>query len=204
MSDTQSIDNRTLKEYAIDTYEIVIRNFMISLYDLEPQNIIKQISEDTNHIFWILGHCTSHVDIVLGQQCQGKSVLSKEQHKHFGYGIAKELAHQKPEISYLDFIEHFITITDNALEFLKNLPEEKYRELPQYPGENSNNVSILMEIQIIALHLMGHMGQITAIRRKLGNPVPYGFVAGKTKESRDKIYAGFLRKWKESKDNFSK
>ena len=49
------------------------------------ENIIKQLSEDSNHIFWILGHCASHMDIVFGQQCQGKGFLTEEQHKHFSY-----------------------------------------------------------------------------------------------------------------------
>ena len=203
MSNENTIDTRTLKEFAIDTYEIVIRNFMVSLYRLEPELVTKQISEDTNHIFWILGHCASHIDIVFGEQCQGKSILSKDQHKHFGYGIEKEIAHQNPTISYADFMEDFLKISENGLEFLQNLPDENFRELPKFANGKGNQVSILMEIQIIALHLMGHMGQITAIRRKLGNPVPMGFVAGKAKESRDKINENYRKWWTENKTSFT-
>ena len=167
MTDQQIIDNRSLKEFALDTLETVICNFMVSLQGIEPENTTKQLSEDSNHIFWILGHCASHMDIVFGLQCQGKSLLTEEQHKHFSYGIDKEIAHTKPEISYSDFMELFLKIIEITFDYLEKLPEEKFRELPKNLGEKSQKESIFTAIQRVALHLMGHMGQITSIRRKL-------------------------------------
>lgn len=203
LTDQQVKDNRSLKEFALDTLEIVICNFTVSLYGIEPENITKQISKDSNHIFWILGHCASHLDVVFGLQCQGKSLLKEEQHKYFSYGIDKEVAHTKPEISYSDFMELFLKITENTFEYLEKLPEEEFRELPQNLGEKSGKESILMGIQRVALHLMGHMGQITTIRRKLGNPVPMAFVAGMTKESRNSRNDKYRKWWNENKEKFT-
>jgi len=202
LTDQQIKDNRSMKEFALDTLETVICNFMISLQGIEPENITKQLSEDSNHIFWILGHCTSHIDIVFGLHCQGKGLLSEEQHKHFSYGIAKEIAHTKPAISYYDFMELFLKITENTFDYLEKLPEEKFRDLPQNLGEKSFKESIFMCVQRVALHLMGHMGQITIIRRKLGNPVSMGFVAGMKRESRNSINDKYIKWWNENKEKF--
>ncbi len=202
MTDQQIKDNRSLKEFALDTLETVICNFMVSLQGIKPETTPTQLSDDSNHIFWILGHGASHLDIVFGQQCQGKGFLTEEQHKHFSYGIGKEIAHTKPEISYSDFMELFLKITENTFEYLEKLPEEKFRELPQNLGDTSQKESIFTAIQRVALHLMGHMGQITFIRRKLGNPVPMAFVSGMKRESRNSIIDKYRKWWNENKEKF--
>ncbi len=203
LTNQQIKDNRNLKEFALDTLKIVTCNFLTSFSGIESENITKQITKDSNHIFWIFGHCASHMDIAFGLSCQGKGLLTKEQHKHFGYGIDKEIAHTIPEQSFHDFMELFLIIIENTFEFLDKLAEENFRDLPRNLSEKRQKESVLLTIQRVSLHLMGHMGQITAIRRKLGNPVPMGFVAGMTKESRKSINDKYRKWWNENKEKFT-
>ena len=49
---------------------------------------------------------------------------------------------------------------------------------------------------------MGHMGQIVLIRRSIGNP-GFGFVAGMSKENREKRITQWKKWWEENKENFS-
>jgi hypothetical protein len=61
--------------------------------------------------------------------------------------------------------------------------------------------TLLQSIQRIALHFMGHVGQIVLIRRALGNPGPT-FVGGVSLIGRDKIKQKWNTWWSDSKQDF--
>ena len=199
---TEIKDTRTVKELSFDYYETTMSNFLVSLYGLEPENAFKQISDEINPIYWIIGHCATHLDNVFNFQCQDKRQCNEEQLKFFGYGVQKEKIVKEKPISFVDLLDLFISIYEGSLEYLKKLPEEKYRLLPE-SNEKPWEEPVTEGIRRVVLHLMGHMGQITTIRRNLGNPVPMGFVAGMKTESREKIYENWTKWWSENKDNFS-
>ena len=203
MIEINIIDNRNEKQIAIDLFEIAESNLFVSLYGLKKKDLLKQISPETNHIFWIFGHCATHLDQVFGKLCLGKNWFEEEQLKFFAYGVNKDLAHKEPSISFQELVETYLDLTSKVSKYLKELSEEKFREKPE-KQEKSERIESLIDCLVrVALHYMGHMGQITLIRRTYGNPVPMGFVAGIATESREKIKENWLKWWNENKNEFS-
>lgn len=202
MVETEFLDKRNEKEIAIDILKIAEANLFVSLYGIKMEDLTKRISEDSNHIFWIFGHCANHMDYVFGELCQGKKWFNDEIHQYFAYGVAKDIAHQKPLHSFKTLIETYLELSESVMNYLENLPLEKFREKPEYQKEGERIESIFNALQRVALHFMGHMGQITMIRRTIGNPVPMGFVAGMANESREMLKTNWMKWWQENKEEF--
>ncbi len=195
------IDNRGMKEYAMDLLEIADCNLLLSIINLEKEQVMKQIKKDVNPIAWIFGHCASHMDFICGELCQGYRKLSEKEGACYSFGVSKEAIEEGLPTSFKELVESYLLIRKDAFDYLYKLPEEKFRHVPEADAGKNTNESILQSIQRIALHFMGHMGQIVMLRRAIGNP-GYGFVAGMTKENREKRITQWMNWWEENKDKF--
>ncbi len=201
MADT-SVDKRDIKELSITLLEIADCNLLLSTIGLEEEQVLKQIGEEVNHITWIFGHCASHMDYIFGELCQGKRLLIEEENDAYAYGVSKEKINEGLPNTFKDLIEKYLKIRKEAFDYLNKLPEEKYREVPEADAGKQAKESVMQAIQRVALHYMGHMGQIILIRRSIGNP-GFGFVAGMSKENREKRIDQWMKWWEENKEKFS-
>ncbi len=194
-------DMRSLKEETIDLLKIAESNLLMSIVGLKPDEIYKQITPETNHICWIFGHCASHMDFIFGELCQGKRLLSDEEQEHYAYDASKEIVIGEPPKSFGQLVETYLRISEDTFEYLKKLPEEKLRENPEIDAGKEIKESLIQAIDRVALHYLGHMGQITLIRRAIGNPGG-ALVGGIAEKNRDQMYAKWKEWWKENKEFF--
>lgn len=201
---TNIIDDRNEKQIALDIFKTAEINLFVSLLGLKKADLLNQISPETNHIFWIFGHCATHLDQVFGRLCLGKNWFKEEYLKYFAYGVDRELAHKTPTISFQELVETYLELTGAVSKYMDELPEEKFRMKPEKQKEGERIESLIDSLVRIALHYMGHLGQITMIRRTNGNPVPMGFVAGMAKESRERIMEKWTNWWNENKKEFNR
>lgn len=194
-------ENRSIKETTIELLEIAEVNLLISFYGLEPDQINKQSKPEINPISWIYGHCISHMDFIYGELCQGSRLLPKEVSKLVSYGATKESIAKGLPISFKELVEYGLKIKERTYNYLQNLPEEKYHKTPEKDVEKKTNESVVKSTQRVALHFMGHMGQIIMIRRILGDKGG-GFVGGMAEENRVTIKEKWTEWWEENKEKF--
>lgn len=201
MADTIN-DKRNIKELSITLLEIADCNLLLSTIGLEKEQVLKQIGEEVNHITWIFGHCASHMDYIFGELSQGKRLLTDEENEAYAYGVSKDKINEGLPNTFKDLIVRYLKIRKEAFDYLNKLPEEKFRKVPEADAGKKSKESLMQAIQRVSLHFMGHMGQIILLRRALGNP-GFGFVAGMTKENREKRIDQWMKWWEESKEKFS-
>lgn len=201
MTDT-FVDKRNIKELSISLLEIADCNLLLSIINLEKEQVMKQIGEDVNYIAWIFGHCASHMDFICGELCQGYRKLSEEEGACYSFGVSKEELKEGLPTTFKELVESYLEIRKDAFDYLNKLPEEKFRLVPEADAGKKTKESLMQAIQRVALHYMGHMGQIVLIRRAIGNP-GYGFVAGMNKENREKRIAQWTEWWEKNKEKFS-
>ncbi len=190
-------DEMDLKELAISTLEIAEINFLMSFIEINPENVIKQIQPEINPIVWIIGHCISHMDWYLSL-FTGERTLTENQREYFAYGASKDKIKEKFPFSFREILDKYVQISGYFFKYLKELPEEKFH---QKISEENGEESLFQKIQRIALHYMGHTGQITIIRRALGNQ-PWGFVSGMKRDEREKYMGKWTEWWEENKMKF--
>ncbi|MCE7745650.1 MAG: DinB family protein [Candidatus Heimdallarchaeota archaeon] len=201
MTDTIN-DKRNIKELSITLLEIADCNLLLSTINLENEQVLKQIKDDVNPIGWIFGHCASHMDFICGELCQGYRKLSEKEGACYSFGVSKEEIEEGLPTSFKELIESYLEIRKDAFDYLNKLPEEKFRQVPEADAGKKSKESLMQAIQRVSLHFMGHMGQIVLLRRALGNP-GFGFVAGMTKENREKRIDQWMKWWEENKEKFS-
>ncbi len=105
----------------------------------------------------------------------------------------------KSEESFGKYVELYLQISEEFLELIKKTPEEDYNK-PIDKGEKLGTI-----IQRIALHYMGHLGQIYLIRRSIGREISgaYSFVLALSESSRKKLKKEWLTWWNENKKSYS-
>ncbi len=142
------------------------------------------------------------MDFICGELCQGYRKLSEEEGACYSFGVSKEEINEGLPTSFKELIESYLEIRKDAFDYLNKLPEEKFRQVPEADAGKKSQESLMQAIQRVSLHFMGHMGQIVLLRRALGNP-GFGFVAGMTKENREKRIDQWMKWWEENKEKFS-
>ncbi|NHJ87490.1 MAG: hypothetical protein FK734_18660 [Asgard group archaeon] len=191
----------SVKDVALDILEIAHCNLTFALTGLKPNDIHKQILPEINHITWIVGHLAVQMDFILGELCQGKSKMLKEYQDYFAYGVSKEIVKKLPSISFKELVDLYLEIFEDGMNYLNNLPIEKYYNFPEVDGGNKIQESLIIAIERISLHFMGHVGQIYVIRRALENPGG-GFVAGMSTENRNIRMQNWVKWWEHNKATF--
>jgi hypothetical protein len=137
--------------------------------------------------------------MVLCSTCQETEIISEDAVHYFRYGTTKEeISKTDAPMTFAGFVEDYLKISASGFSYLQSLQDEAFEKVifPDY-GEN-----LLQSIQRIALHYMGHMGQIVLIRRALGNPGP-SFVGGVQESGRNKMRQEWEKWWSDNKDNFN-
>jgi len=187
------------KSISINILETAEANLLNSFLNVRPEDIHAQSLPEFNSIMWILGHCASHFHMVLCSTCQDIELISKDTAHYFRYGTTKEeISKTDVPMTFARFIEEYLKISASGFSYLQSLQDEDFERVifPDY-GEN-----LLQSIQRIALHYMGHMGQIVLIRRALGNPGP-SFVGGVQEIGRKKMRQEWEKWWSANKENFN-
>ena len=185
-----------LKTYAIETFEIAEWNVLKAIFRLKPKDFEKQITENLNPIRWVIGHLTIHMDTIFNHLCLGERKLDKNFREYFLLGPDRTKQREFP-VSYKELIDKFLEFFKISVDYLHNLPEDKFTELPENnKGNNTETVAEL--IQRISLHFLGHTGQVYQVKRELGKGGT--FVMGVKKKNRDDSRAKWLIWWNKNKD----
>ncbi|MHA1953594.1 MAG: DinB family protein [Candidatus Heimdallarchaeaceae archaeon] len=163
------------KKQLIEILEIADINLLMSIKDLTQEEAEKQIQPEINSIQRIFGHCARQMDKYLSKATNKKMIESEE--------------------SFEKYVELYLQISKEFFEFIKNTPEKDY-DKPINKGEKLSTI-----IQRIALHYMGHLGQIYLIRRSIGKEISgsYSFVLALSESSRKKLKKEWLIWWKANK-----
>ncbi|MHA1904353.1 MAG: DinB family protein [Candidatus Thorarchaeota archaeon] len=189
----------SLKDYSIYLHEVAEHNLLSSLKGIQPEDVYIQIRPELNHIGWIFGHCAVHFHWVINLVYQKKRTYSDDVCHHFRYGTTKnEILSEKPPITFQELVDDYIKISESSFEYLRSLNEEVFhQDFPAGPEEN-----LLQTIKRMALHFMGHTGQIVMIRQAIGNPGS-SFVSGISKPNRDKALTDWREWWKGQRMKFN-
>lgn len=188
------------KEFAIDIMDIAQWNVLRAIMRLKPEHLEYQITPKSNPIRWILGHLMNQMDSKFNLLCKGKRTLTPEIIDYFKTGTEDVNERQEFPLSYMELIESFLEVSNLMFNYLNNLPEEKFLELPEH-NIDGNTETIYEIIQRVSLHFLGHVGQIQSIKKELGKG-GY-FVTGIKKKQRADSRDKWLKWWSENKASYS-
>ncbi|MHA1513049.1 MAG: DinB family protein [Candidatus Hodarchaeales archaeon] len=184
-----------LKTFAIETFEIAEWNVLKAIFRLKPKDFEKQLTKNLNPIRWVIGHLTIHMDTIFNGLCLGERKLDKDFRDYFILGPDRTKQREFP-LPYKELIDKFLEFSKISFDYLNNLPEEEFLEVPEHnTGNNTETVAEL--IQRISLHFLGHTGQIYQIKRVLGKGGT--FVMGVKKKNREESRAKWLTWWNKNK-----
>ncbi len=181
-----------INDELISLQEIAEINFLMSFKEVKPDLITRKITDDTNHIAWIIGHCVTVFDLYLSMYTD-KPLLSKDERKYYAYGVAKDKI-KDYQLPFVKLIDAHLEITDKLFKILKKLDAKKLEEIPHEQAKEK--LSDMLKRS--ALHIMGHTGQIVLLRRIFDDPF-WSFTGGVAKENREKLRKEWLEWWKETK-----
>ncbi|MHA2029801.1 MAG: DUF1572 family protein [Candidatus Kariarchaeaceae archaeon] len=178
-----------LKNQLISLLEIADVNFLMSVKNVSPETVLTNINDETNSIAQIFGHCVRQMDNYLSR-FSGELKIKPENMKIHellddGYSFGK-------------FVDVYLEIFSEFVGYIKKVPENELYN-PITKGEKLINI-----IQRISLHYMGHLGQISIIRKFLGNEIdgPYSFVKAMSKPTRRKLKNEWLEWWSENSTSY--
>ncbi|MHA1996021.1 MAG: DinB family protein [Candidatus Hodarchaeales archaeon] len=184
-----------LKSYAIETFEIAEWNVLKAIMRLKPEDFEKQITSNLNPIRWVIGHLAIHMDSIFNGLCLGERKISKDIRDYFRLDPEKRKNRDFP-MFYSELVDTFLKFSKISFDFLNNLPDEKFTDLPEYnTGGNTETIAEL--IQRISLHFLGHTGQIYQVKRVLGKGGT--FVMGVKKKNRYDSRVKWLKWWNDNK-----
>lgn len=188
-----------VKTYAIETFEIAEWNVLKAIFRLKPKDFEKKIAENLNPIQWMIGHLIIHMDYLFNGLCLGETKINQDTKDYFVMGPDRAQQRDFP-FTYMELIDTFLEFSKISFEFLNNLPEDKYFELPEHNTER-NSETVAESLQRITFHFLGHTGQIYQIKRVLGKGG--AFVMGVKKDNRDDSREKWLKWWNENKQAYS-
>ncbi len=189
----------SLKKYAIESLEIAQWNVLKAIFRLQPEDFEEEIKPNFNPINWILGHLTIQMDYYFNYLSQGKRIVTEAflQYYHPPRVDVEEITNFP--LSIKELIDTFLEVSESSFNYLNNLPEEKFSELPEHNENNTETVSELL--QRVSLHFLGHTGQIIWIKKHLGKGG--AFVMGIKKKQRDDSKIKWQKWWNENKEKYS-
>jgi hypothetical protein len=177
------------KEVASASFEIALHNVLLAIRGLKPETAARQIAvqEEANSIRWIIAHLAQQLERHFLRWCQGTSILADEAMRPYQFGASKPAVKDAP-MAFRDAAEYYLKVADAAHRFLRDLPPEGLRRVPEgrVGSGRANPHTILELVERNTLHLLGHAGQIFMIRRLLGDYGSGTFVMGMTPEEREK------------------
>jgi len=192
-------DNLNGKNLLIKTLEIAELNFLQSFKGMKVTAMNKRAHPNVNPIHWIIGHCMAHMYANL--QHLTKEISLSEEILYFIRGGAnvKEIKEIFP-FSIKNLIDDYIKISTKFFEYLNDMPDDQIFEKPSDAYEKWYE-----RIQRIALHFMGHTGEIFILRKEIegrGSIKQRFFVDGVNENLRKRLKDEWLRWWDENKHDF--
>ena len=180
--DMTSRKELNVKDVCIDLLDIAHINFLSNLQGLKPEDVNVKTHPDINSIKFIVRHCTRQMDRTI--------------ETYTGNRVTKD----QKEYSFEEVIDMYLQISNTFFEMLKKFSIESFNDNPGGTGEILNK-----RIQRIALHYLGHTGQVVLIRKMLGRGISgaYGFVKVLSIPTRKKIRKEWLDWWSVTKESFS-
>lgn len=188
-----------LKTYAIETLEIAQWNVLKAIFRLHLNDFEVQIESNYNPVQWIIGHLTLQMNYYFNILCQKKSLVS-DKLRFYYYPPTDDMEEITDfPISIMELIDVFLEVSESAFKYLYNLPVEKFAELPEFNQDNTETISEI--IQRVALHFLGHTGQIIWIKKHIGKGG--AFVMGVKKKQRDDSKKKWMKWWNDNKKKYS-
>jgi len=187
-----------MKKSAINLLRAAEVNLLNSFKGIRPEEVDKRTQPEFNSVSWIVGHCFVHFHMVLCLTCQDTRLFSKEVMHYFRYGTTKEeIESAKPPFSFEELVDEYLDVSRLGFSYLESLDDDAYPEVLF----SEINETLEESLQRIALHYLGHAGQIVLIRRALGNPGPT-FVGGLQEADYNRMLDAWNSWWSESKKTF--
>ena len=188
-----------MKKSAINLLRTAEVNLLNSFKGIKPEEVERRTQPEFNNVSWIVGHCFVHFHMVLSLTCQDTRLFSKDVMHYFRYGTTKEeIDTVNPPFSFKELVDEYLEVSRRGFSYLESLDEDAYSEV-LFPEINE---TLEESLQRIALHYLGHVGQIVLIRRALGNPGPT-FVGGIQEPDYIRMLDAWISWWNESKGGFS-
>lgn len=188
-----------MKKSAINLVKAAEINLLNSFKGIEPDEVNQRTQPEFNSISWILGHCAVHFHMVLCLTCQDTRLFSKDVMHYYRYGTTKdEIESTKPPFSFSQLVDEYLGVSEVGFSYLETLDDDAFDEI-LFPEINE---TLEESLQRIALHYLGHAGQIVLIRRALGNPGPT-FVGGLQEPDYNRMKNEWSAWWSESKESFA-
>ncbi len=171
-----------VKDLCIDLLDIADINFLSNLQGLKPDDVSKKAHTDINSIKTIVRHCARQMDRTI-ESYTGNRVMKDQK-----------------DYSFEEIVDMYMVISKTFFGMLREFPIESFNDNPRGTGEILNK-----RIQRIALHYLGHTGQIVLIRKMLGRGISgaYGFVKALSIPTRMKIRKEWVEWWSKNKNEFS-
>ncbi|MHA2065173.1 MAG: DinB family protein [Candidatus Thorarchaeota archaeon] len=189
----------SLKEFAIETFDIAEWNVIRAIMRLKPADFEYQITPRINPTRWIIGHLAWHMDYIFNYLCQGAYKLKQEIRDYFTTGT-EVLGKREFPLSIKDLINAFLEVSRTSFEYLYNLPADKFNELPE-KNDKRNTETVSELLQRISLHFLGHTGQIYLVKKELDKG-GY-FVTGVKKKQRADSRLKWQKWWNENKESYA-
>ncbi len=174
-------------------------NLLYSFKGIQPEEVNRRTQPEFNNISWIFGHCAVHFHMVLCLTCQDTRLFSKDVMDYYRYGTTKdEIESTDSPFTFQELVEEYLEVSKKGFSYLQTLDDEAYDQV-LFPEIKE---TLLESLQRIALHYLGHVGQIVLIRRALGNPGP-SFVGGFNESDYRRMHEEWNSWWSEKKEHFA-
>ncbi|MFW9768594.1 MAG: DinB family protein [Candidatus Thorarchaeota archaeon] len=188
-----------MKKSAINLLRAAEVNLLNSFKGIQPDEVTIRPQPEFNSISWIVGHCFVHFHMVLCLTCQDTRLFSKDVMHYYRYATTKEeIDTVSPPFSFDELVDEYLGVSEKGFSYLDSLDDDAYPEI-LFPEINE---TLEESIQRIALHYLGHVGQIVLIRKAIGNPGPT-FVGGLQEPDYIRMFDSWRSWWSESKESFS-
>ncbi|MHA1948796.1 MAG: DinB family protein [Candidatus Thorarchaeota archaeon] len=188
-----------MKRNSIELLRTAEINLLSSFKGIKPDEVNRRTQAEFNSISWIVGHCAVHFHMVLCLTCQDTRLFSKDVMHYYRYGTSKEeIESVDSPFTFEQLIEEYLEVSKIGFSYLETLDDDAFTQVifPEI-GE-----TLQKSIQRMALHYLGHVGQIVLIRKVMGNP-GYSFVSGTYEDDYNRMKKDWTTWWSESKENFS-
>ena len=171
----------SIKELCIDLLDIANINFLANLQGIKPEDVDIRAHSEINSIKTIVKHCSRQMDRTI--------------ENYTGQRVMKD----KIEYSFKEIVDMYLQISQSFFNMLEEFADNDFYNNPKGTGE-----ILYKRIERIALHYLGHTGQIVLIRKMLGRGIAgaYGFVKAMSKSTRKKIRKEWTEWWEGNRENF--
>ena len=119
-----------MKDSTIDLLRIAESNLLYSFKDIKPKEVNKQIAPEVNTISWILGHCFTHLHMILIQTCQDTKMLNDDTIHYFRYGTSKEeIERTESKMTFEELVDKYLEMSAMSYTYLDTLDVADFKKV---------------------------------------------------------------------------